>query len=287
MTDPSDASSLVLAARQRFHEALFANGLLSKTEDGIASISDQKNARSRAISSSLLDQLGSSAAQARLKGQVAGAGFEQAVEIFLRETFCQLAPIRSGNFEVARLKSISDFQQYKHLAHIASLAEKNRDLKVALGRDYLIKPDVVISRSPLSDDEINREALLIDSSVADRTGLRATNDPLPILHASISCKWTLRSDRAQNARSEALNLIRNRKGKLPHAVVITAEPSPSRVASLALGTGDIDCVYFLALPELIRAVNDHGTTEARETLEIMVEGERLRDISDLPFDLAT
>ncbi len=37
------------------------------------------------------------------------------------------------------------------------------------------------------------------------------------------------SDRAQNTRSEALNLIRNRKGRLPHIVVVTEEPSPSRL----------------------------------------------------------
>ena len=53
----------------------------------------------------------------------------------------------------------------------------------------------------------------------------------------------MRSDRAQNSRTEALNLIRNRKGNLPHIVVVTGEPMPARIASLALGTGDIDCVY--------------------------------------------
>ncbi|MBN1975836.1 MAG: restriction endonuclease, partial [Anaerolineae bacterium] len=32
----------------------------------------------------------------------------------------------------------------------------------------------------------------------------------------MSCKWTIRSDRGQNPRTEVLNLIRNRKGHLPH-----------------------------------------------------------------------
>lgn len=35
---------------------------------------------------------------------------------------------------------------------------------------------------------------------------------VPYDHASISAKFTMRSDRAQNSRTEALNLIRNRKG---------------------------------------------------------------------------
>lgn len=108
-----------------------------------------------------------------------------------------------------------------------------------------------------------------------------------MLHASISCKWTIRSDRAQNVRSEALNLIGNRKGHLPHVVVITGEPLPSRIASLALGTGNIDCVYHFALQELIATVEDLKDEEGtKDTLRTMVEGKRLKDIADLPLDLA-
>jgi acetylornithine deacetylase/succinyl-diaminopimelate desuccinylase-like protein len=43
-------------------------------------------------------------------------------------------------------------------------------------------------------------------------------------------------------RSTGLNLIRNRKGHTPHIAAMTAEPLPTRLASLALGTGDLDCV---------------------------------------------
>ena len=70
-----------------------------------------------------------------------------------------------------------------------------------------------------------------------------------MLHASISCKWTIRSDRSQNSRTEALNLIRNRKGRVPHIAVVLFEPLPSRIASIAMGTGDIDCTYHGALYE--------------------------------------
>ena len=100
----------------------------------------------------------------------------------------------------------------------------------------------------------------------------------------------MRSDRAQNSRTEALNLIRNRKGHLPHIVVVTAEPLPSRLASLALGTGDIDCVYHCALYELLASVQEFGNAQGREdiieTLENLIEGRRLKDISDLPLDLS-
>ena len=120
--------------------------------------------------------------------------------------------------------------------------------------------------------------------------LRKKNGGKPILHASVSAKWTMRSDRAQNSRTEALNLIRNRKGNLPHIMVVTNEPLPSRLASLALGTGDIDCLYHCALYELVEAVRDFGTESGRddilESLENLIEGKRLKDISDLPLDLS-
>ena len=60
---------------------------------------------------------------------------------------------------------------------------------------------------------------------------------------------------------------------------------PNRLASLAMGTGDIDCVYHFALYELIRAVQDVGSEDAIETLDTLVQGKRLKDISDLPLDL--
>lgn len=117
------------------------------------------------------------------------------------------------------------------------------------------------------------------------TAMRQEFNPLPILHASISAKWTMRSDRAQNSRTEALGLIRNRKGHLPHIVVITCEPLPSRLASLSLGTGDIDCLYHVALYELLSAVRQVGAEDSIEMLDILISGKRLKDISDLPLDL--
>lgn len=68
-------------------------------------------------------------------------------------------------------------------------------------------------------------------------------------------------------------------------VAITGEPTPNRIASLALGTGDIDCVYHFALYELREALVENNREGLLELLDMMVEGKRLRDISDLPLDL--
>src|SRR5208282_126116 len=132
----------------------------------------------------------------------------------------------------------------------------------------------------------NSDGPLVNAETAPRASLRQRPGGRPLLHASISTKWTLRSDRAQNARSEALNLIRNRKGRQPHIMVVTAEPTPSRLSSLALGTGDIDCVYHFALDELAVSVKELHNSEAEDMLGIMVDGKRLKDIADLPIDLA-
>lgn len=80
-------------------------------------------------------------------------------------------------------------------------------------------------------------------------------------------------------------MMRNRKGRAPHICVLTFEPLPSRIESIAAGTGDVDCVYHAALYELAAAVEEVGSSRDRESLDAMISGERLRDISDLALDL--
>ena len=162
----------------------------------------------------------------------------------------------------------------------------DKHLAASMGNDYMVAPDVVIYRELVSDEKINEDQTIVDDSVCKMADLRETNGGLPILHASVSAKWTMRSDRAQNSRTEALGLIRNRKGHLPHIVVVTGEPLPSRLASLALGTGDIDCMYHFALYELVEAVKETGAEDSIEMLQSLIEGKRLKDISDLPLDLS-
>ncbi|MDO4898685.1 MAG: NgoMIV family type II restriction endonuclease [Rothia sp. (in: high G+C Gram-positive bacteria)] len=181
--------------------------------------------------------------------------------------------------------SLANFVPYTHLSGLSEAVSADPTLAAVLGNSYDISPDVVLLRSPESDDFFNAGVQRVDESVARRSPLRLLNNSNDIIGGIISCKWTLRSDRAQNARSEALNIIRNRKGRTPHIVVVTGEPTPSRLASLALGTGDIDMVYHFALPELEKSVGISGNDEAASMLGILLEGNRLRDISDLVIDI--
>jgi hypothetical protein len=284
---------LFVEARNRFHKALVDQRVLSITAQGIASNADSSNAPSVAIAKIIAQELGAKEG-AKISGQTAGTLFEQITMQFLVDTFPQLQHLRPGDWSILNLGNqsaikTSDFAQYEHLAYLSRIVNENKQLSTMLGNDYMVAPDVVIYRNLYEDEQINSGCNFINDDVSKMADLRKKNGGKPILHASVSAKWTMRSDRAQNSRTEALNLIRNRKGHLPHIVVITGEPLPSRLASLALGTGDIDCVYHFALYELIAAVKEYGSQgreDIIETLENLVVGKRLKDISDLPLDLS-
>ena len=290
----NDNNIVFAAARRALHEVLVNRKILCFDAAGVASNADRKYVFSCTIAKEIAKRLGACTIEKKKKAQTAGAGFEEAIAEFVASTFPKLQNLRPGNWSVARLGNKSkiktaDFAQYEHLFYLAEAVRNNPKLQAALGNDYLVSPDIIVTRGLCDDDEINKLENFVDDTLCRKADLRKKNGGKDILHASISAKWTMRSDRAQNSRTEALNLMRDRKGRVPHIMVVTAEPSPSRIASLALGTGDIDCVYHFALYELLDAVGkccSKSKDEAMILLTNMIDGKRLKDISDLPLDLA-
>lgn len=277
-------------ARKKFHLQLLENTLTINAA-GVVSNADSSNRNSKAIAREIAKLLQAETIGERIAGQTSGNQFESICAQFVNDTFLKLGHLRPGKWNIQQVSGrnrleIARYEQYAHLVALDRAAKSDAQLAAALGSDYTITPDIVVSREPEHDNIINQPEPIVDDSVTRMSGLRESNGGRPLLHASISCKWTIRSDRAQNARSEALNLMRNRKGTLPHIMVVTAEPTPSRLASIALGTGDIDCVYHFALYELMTAVQLLGLNDAADMLSVMVDGKRLKDISDLPLDLA-
>lgn len=276
-------------ARNAFHSALKAD-VYKLLPDGKPTNADKDSQTSVRIGAKLAEALAVMPGP-RLSPQTLGAKFEQHTKFFLDMTYPKLQHLRPGRWDIRCITNrtgldIGDYEQYAHLREIERAAKQEPALRVLLGSDYNIASDVVITRFPISDETINEYEVLVDENVAQRTSIRERNGSRPSLHACVSCKWTMRSDRSQNSRSEALRLIRSRKGRSPHIAVVTAESLPSRLASIALGTGDIDCVYHIALPELQSAVRTINESEAEALLALMVDGRRLKDISDLPLDLA-
>ncbi len=266
--------------RQICERVLFVDG------GNVPNNADKHSAISTTLAQGIVKLLGYPLRKTAPSGQTSGNLFETVTAEFVQHAFQQLQHLRPGEWLFSINSNLEDFEQYEHLADLERALSTHKELRATLG-DYIIKPDIVIGRMPVPDSEINRTRKLVSGGIAGHTPLRKSNSSKAILHASISCKWTIRSDRSQNARTEALNLIRNRKGNTPHIAIVTAEPYPQRIASLALGTGDIDCVYHIALPELQKAAMDYQNEAVLEMLDILVGGKRLRDISDLPFDLAT
>lgn len=303
-------TSVISTLRNDFHRKLLVREILTFSElskyEGVrevASNADTGQKTSVEIANALLEIISGKVNVAAVrrgqkkKGQSLGNEFEQEVADFIRESFAShFNHLRPGSWSVEHVSSrsaglIGRYEQYSHLSELSRLAEENAELRNFLGEGYTVAPDIVVLRTPENDSVINAVENLVSEDVAKRTALRALNhpdpsSPSPILHASVSCKFTMRSDRAQNTRTEALNLIRSRKGRVPHILSLTAEPTPSRIASLALGTGDLDCVYHFALDELRLALDGLGKTDLLDLLDMMVEGKRLKDISDLPLDIS-
>jgi len=283
----------ITGLRKQYHDSICKNLLRmnkSSVKGDYPNNADGDSNISVKIATEILLQLCQKPKYETISGQKAGKIFEKLTKDFIEKSFNLLNQLRPGDWNYYIEKVISYFDQYRDLAEIDIILKEHKELATTFGHDYIIKPDIIVGRKPVSDNELNKIKKIVDikNDAAKLTPLRESNYEFPkqLLHASVSCKWTLRSDRAQNIRTEAFNLIRNRKGKLPHIVAVTAEPTLTRIASLALGTGDIDCVYHFALNELKKAVSSIKDESQLDMFNILVEGRRLRDISDLPFDLA-
>lgn len=227
--------------------------------NGVPNVADRDNQPSVRIASGLLDALGVPADREGVAGTTGGRLLEEGVQGELETRLPDLAAERE--WDIDRHRKVTDFSQYEHLARLQALIEqdKSRTLSTEIGREYIIKPDVTV-------------ALKVPDGL--------------LLHAAVSCKWTIRSDRVQNIRHEAVILTRHRRGRQPHIVAVTLEPLPSRLASIARGTGEIDGVYHPALDELRQVVAEETPGSQHETLEELIGQHRLFDFAQLPLVLA-
>lgn len=189
-----------------------------------------------------------------------GAALERGVEQDLHSSLAAIDNTR--NWSVTRSGDASAYRQFRHLGALQRLFEQDETLRTALGRDYHVKTDVYV-------------------------GVQPPNGSEPFLHAAVSCKWTIRSDRVQNVRHEFATLVRNRRGRLPHLVLITAEPLPSRLVSIARGTGEVDAVYHLMFDELDQALQTCGTTQGQQDQwNELVQQQRIKSYDELATDLS-
>jgi len=120
---------------------------------------DGSNLSSVKIAWGIVRQLGCTDNYNTLKGQTTGGRFETLTRDFLQDAFSLLQHLRPGNWVYSTTQTaISGFEQYAHLAYLEKVVSSDTNLSAALGGDYIVKPDIVISRIPVSDDEINQNA---------------------------------------------------------------------------------------------------------------------------------
>lgn len=247
-------------------DAPFASELIvRKTLRGgrkIVNIADSDNAPSCKLSELLMEHL-VLPTNGLITSLGTGRPLEKAVAASLELDLPKLDPSRNWRVGTGSEK-ISDFLQYKHLEKVSQLVSQHAELRTTLGTDYLIKPDVTVSLPARHEWESR------------------------FLHAAVSCKWTIRSDRVQNIRHENNQMIRHRRERLPHLVTVTAEPLPTRLAAIARGTGEVDAVYHVAFTSLDRAIGEATflTREQKEAWEEVTEQGRVRPYSDLATTLA-
>lgn len=189
-----------------------------------------------------------------------GTHLETSVRDDIQAALGRLDPGRL--WEVRRGALITDYAQYAHLTSLDAIIRQDPNLRVTVGRDYLIKPDVVVG-------------LLGTPTLTAH----------PWMHAAISCKWTIRSDRVQNIRHEFGQMVRHRRGRQPHLVTVTAEPLPTRLASIARGTGEVDATYHIAFAELATAVAASKNQGQQDAWAEVVGQGRLRDFNELADSL--
>jgi hypothetical protein len=217
------------------------------------------SALERALRSELASNLGSFETST-------GSALERALRSDLASHLGSLADSR--DWAVTRSGSVSQFAQYTHLAELQRLFEDRPTLRSVLGQNYEISTDVMVSLPDPNDPRRPR-----------------------VLHAAVSSKLTIRSDRVQNIRYEFGMLVRNRKGRLPHLVVVTGEPLPSRLISIARGTGEIDALYHLLFDEIHQAMGEADlpgvSQRQRDNWYELVDQKRIRPYHELAAVLAS
>ena len=173
--------------RRAYHRRL-CRDVLRQSSDGVPNNSDRGSAASIRLGKGIISSMAIKPVTGRLAGQTAGHRFEEATRDFLREAFELLCHLRPGEWEFALGGDIGDYEQYMHLSEVSRIVEENKDLRVVFG-DYIVRPDIVVCRKPVSDETINQnETLLGNDNMATHTPLRGQTRKwiscTPAFHAS-------------------------------------------------------------------------------------------------------
>jgi len=264
--------------------------------NGNPNTSDNSDQQSKDIGLAMFDELGVPAG--RPAPPDAGSALEEAVRLHLVSVRPDLV--------IERSRPATDFDQYAHLSVFPTFRRANVSTETSLARlaEAIATVDSLEARVSLSAElararaSLQRQDALVGELVSnmpeeallkvDITVAEPRPGGLPLVHTTISSKWSLRTDRAQDCVSQGAKLVAQRRGRMPHFAVLTIEPRPAMLKILGDGSGSIDCVYHLDLPALTRAWEGLAASQVRpetwspyRSFRRLVEQRRLRDYDEL------
>ena len=246
--------------RQGYHRSLQER--LWSVSGGLPSNSDPTSRISVEIGLALAEATGATSDLPRLDGPRAGVDFERRTVRFIEGALTCVNELTQGDWRVETGSSIAEFARYDHLNSVRQAAATNNQLASVLYDDHSLVPGAFVGRR-----------------------LKSSHPASPgsaVLSGVVACKWMIPRD----IDERAVNLLRCPEVPGDRVAVVTAEPLPGRIASIAIGAGQ-PCAYHVALKELQDILSRMRWSESREVLEIMVDQGRLRDILELPLDLTS
>ncbi|MDA2810980.1 hypothetical protein O4J56_10065 [Nocardiopsis sp. RSe5-2] len=231
------------------------------------------------------------------------------------EDLRQRVVVQTEHLDIHADRRIDKFEQYSHLGVVRELVrDSSSGGRLAELVDEIstltssFRPSALESKLSALLDDLSKEELKareqrrlllgalgeesvlgLDVAIGRTSPYRSDRSDLPHLAAGFSVKWSLRTDRAQDPRSQGAKLSALRRGRMPHFAVIVMEPRPYFLSILGRGAGDVDCVYHLHLPALETALESvcngsSATSSQRQTWDTFCrlrDQGRLRDYDDL------
>ncbi|MCU0114878.1 NgoMIV family type II restriction endonuclease [Curtobacterium poinsettiae] len=285
--------------------APFVKALCSyRASNGKPNTSDAHDNLSVELGSALFDEIGVD--RAARSSDLTGKIFADHVVLDLKDR----ARRHAGGIKVVPERPLNAFDQYRHIGRLRNIEFKRSAQFIktwaALERTAQSPSEseirsrltgLIADLDGLLENEANARRELIEG-LGDESllGLDVTvateNDAHrpPQLEIGLSLKWSLRTDRAQDCRSQGAKMAALRRGRMPHFAVVTMEPRPYMLNLLAGGSGDVDCVYHLDLPSLVTAIetvyrSSAPRIKARDQFRRLVDQRRIRDWDDLTHEV--
>lgn len=257
-------------ARKDYHRKLQER--LWSVRDGLPSNSDPTSARSVEIGRALAEAAGVTVDLPSLDRASLAAELERHTKGFFEAVFPRVGDLDEASWLIETAGGTVEFAQYDHLAATRRSAANDGQLAALLYSDCTLAPDLFVGRTRPPVEGM-RDAV--------SKPLGQGNLTEAALVGVVVCKWRISGDIGQ----EGVDLLRRPEAGAWYTSIVTCEPLSARLASIAFAHHG-RYVYHVALRELREVLSRQDWWDSRDLVDLMVDQGRLRDVSDLPGDLA-